>query len=55
MKDFFTHEQWIKNIKEKIQRKINTIKVPNFIDELTILDIDLGMVIFIKIVYYILH
>ncbi len=43
--DFFTHQQWIEKIKTKIQRKINTIKVPYFIEEITIMDIDLGMTV----------
>jgi hypothetical protein len=43
--DFFTHKQWISLIKNKIQNKLTKIKVPYFMEELRILDLDMGSVI----------
>jgi hypothetical protein len=43
--DFFTHKYWIEHIRTKIQKKLNTISVPYFMEELRIIDIDLGSVI----------
>lgn len=40
--DFYTHEQWQDKIKQKIQNKINTIKVPYFIEDILITDLSLG-------------
>ena len=43
--DFFTHKFWISKIKQKIQNKLNTIKVPHFMEELKVTDLDLGSVV----------
>jgi hypothetical protein len=43
--DFFTHKHWISLIKNKIQNKLGKIKVPYFMEELRIVDLDLGSVI----------
>jgi hypothetical protein len=43
--DFFTHKQWIDFIQNKIQNKLSKIKVPSFMEELTITGIDLGSVV----------
>ena len=43
--DFFTHQHWISLIKHKIQNKLTKINVPYFMEELRILDLDLGSVI----------
>lgn len=43
--DFFTHQHWISLIKNKIQNKLTKIKVPYFMEELRIMDLDLGSVI----------
>ncbi|XP_076331355.1 testis-expressed protein 2-like isoform X1 [Tachypleus tridentatus] len=41
--DFFTQEYWSSIVTEKIQRKLSKIRVPYFIEELQLTDIDLGM------------
>ena len=43
--DFFTHKQWIDSIQNKIQNKLSKIKLPSFIDNLTITGIDLGCIV----------
>ena len=40
--DFFTHQYWISKIQTKMQNKLNTIKMPYFMEELKITDLDLG-------------
>lgn len=43
--DFFNHQHWIELIQNKIQNKLNKIKIPYFMEELKITGIDLGSVI----------
>jgi hypothetical protein len=43
--DFYTHQFWITKIRTKIQNKLNTIKMPYFMEELKIIDLDLGFMI----------
>ena len=43
--DFYTHKRWISLIQAKIQKKLNTIKVPYFMEDLRIEALDLGSVI----------
>ena len=43
--DFFNEKKWINLIQTKIQKKLSTIKVPYFMEELRVTDIDLGSVI----------
>lgn len=43
--DFFTHERAISLIQTKIQNKLNKIRVPHFMEELKIIGLDLGSVV----------
>ncbi|XP_018649757.1 hypothetical protein Smp_022630 [Schistosoma mansoni] len=40
--DFLREPYWLEKIKNKIQAKLKKIHLPNFINELTVVDIDLG-------------
>ncbi|KAK4475795.1 hypothetical protein MN116_001051 [Schistosoma mekongi] len=40
--DFLREPYWLERIKNKIQAKLKKIHLPNFINELTVVDIDLG-------------
>ncbi|OQR68177.1 testis-expressed sequence 2 protein-like, partial [Tropilaelaps mercedesae] len=40
--DFFTQPRWAEAVRTKFQKKLSKIKVPFFMEELTITDIDLG-------------
>ncbi|XP_028968882.1 testis-expressed protein 2 [Galendromus occidentalis] len=40
--DFFTQPRWAEAVRAKFQKKLSKIKVPFFMEELTITDIDLG-------------
>ena len=41
--DFFTQPRWAEAVRAKFQKKLSKSKVPFFMEELTITDIDLGM------------
>lgn len=41
--DFFMERRWAEAVRTKFQKKLSKIKVPFFMEELTITDIDLGM------------
>ncbi|XP_014664586.1 PREDICTED: testis-expressed sequence 2 protein-like [Priapulus caudatus] len=41
--DFLRENLWAEKVAEKIQKKLSMIKVPYFIDELTLTDIELGV------------
>ena len=43
--DFFTHQYWISKIQTKMQNKLNTIKLPYFMESLNIINLDLGSVV----------
>lgn len=43
--DFFTHQFWVQKIRTKIQNKLNKIKMPYFMEELKIIDLDLGFMV----------
>lgn len=43
--DFFTHQQWIERIQNKIQNKLSMIRVPHFMEELKITGLDLGTIV----------
>lgn len=40
--DFFEHQYWISKIQQKMQNKLNTIKLPYFMEGLNIINLDLG-------------
>lgn len=43
--DFFEHKYWISKIQTKMQNKLNTIKLPYFMEGLNIINLDLGSVV----------
>jgi len=43
--DFFTHQYWISKIQTRMQNKLNTIKLPYFMESLNIINLNLGSVV----------